>query len=56
MTFEEAVEYVIREAKPYGLVLECLKEFIDQVEHENEHGVTPDYTLCAEEALWEWDI
>jgi hypothetical protein len=56
MTFEEAVEYVIREAKPYGLELEALKEFIDYVEHDNDHCVTPDYSFCAEAALWEWDI
>lgn len=53
MTRQEAIDYIIQEAGPHGLVDECLEEFEHEAKDLTEDA---DYWPAANFALWEWDI
>lgn len=55
MTYEEAVRYILEHAGPHGLVHECLKEFVEDVDQRiGQQDIN--YAHLADCALMEWDI
>lgn len=57
MTYEEAVRYILEHAGPHGLVHECLKEFVEDVEAaRGREEPKINFEHIAWCALYEWDI
>jgi hypothetical protein len=49
----DGIHRVLSMSSPYGLEIECLDEFINNITSEAFNG---DYMEAADQALYEWDI
>ena len=58
--YEEALLYVMQQAKPYGLTIECAMSFNQFISEDFRNNEPMDhegaYIACANAALLEWDI
>ena len=58
-SLRDAITYLLDEAEPHGLELECLEYFMVEVSHLLETLMQlsrDDYMMAANVALYEWDI
>lgn len=56
MTKEEAIQFIIRLAKPHCLETECMELFTDYCTYLEKNNLAVDYRKEAMDALYEWDI